>query len=345
MGEIKKGGQEKMIRCPYCLKKVKPRKRIVEFTSALTYTCGNNECAAQLPRDFVENKQAPKTNVGLVGFTGHGKTVYLTSLFYLLKFLPNVWEGFTWRCLDEQTLSTIYEHVSSFEETSQLPPGTSENFPKPSLIQFTNISSFKNYFISFYDTAGAVYEDVERITDKGRFVAFSEVVLFIISMINCNQEGELPNKMAELLNIYIRAVYDSLGVNLKKNQHLIVVLTKGDEIIESLPNDLKNFLLGGTYEWYGNNNLNTKVLKELKEKSNAIRLWLNREKQCSNFTNLAQENFKTVEYTLISSLGAAPVGNQLAAQLNPVDPKRVLDPFLWVLEKTRPKKIWELFTR
>lgn len=28
-------------------------------------------------------------------------------------------------------------------------------------------------------------------------------------------------------------------------------------------------------------------------------------------------------------------------ELKPEDPKRVLDPFLWIMEKTRPRGVWE----
>lgn len=335
------------IRCPYCLKIVEPTEQRVKFTGKIKYICPIKECNRELPRDFIEKEDALRATVGLVGFTGHGKTVYLTSLFYLLKFLSrsNDWGDFSYLALDQHTLDTIYKHVSLFEKESQLPAGTPENFPEPALIQFNAIPSFEDSFISFYDTAGRVYEDVGKITDMGRFVAFSKVVLFIISIEDCKKTGGLADEMEKLLNIYINAAYDKLGVKLKKNQHLIVVLTKAD-VIEGLPEELKDFLNKGSYEWYRIENPNAKKgipdskLKDIKEKSKYIKSWLENN-ECGGFTKLAERNFKSVEYTIVSSLGSAPVGANLATRLQPEHPKRVLDPFLWVIEKTRPKGILE----
>jgi len=333
-----------MIRCPYCLEIVDPTVENKDHTPV--YICPNNECKAALPRDLVE-KKIPQATIGLVGFTGHGKTVYLTSLFYILKILRrdkrNPWgEDFNWESLDDNTHKIMCEHVPLFE-ASKLPDSTPENFPHPALIQFTNTPFFKNYFLSFYDTAGRVYEETEKIAETGRFVAHSEVVLFIISIKDCGTSW--ADKMESLLETYIRAVYDKLRVDLKKNQHLIVVLTKADSLIR-LPTGLKNFLQNGSYEWYLVNNPNEEKsivrakVRELKEHSRGIKEWLEKN-NCRGFTNLAKQKFKSVEYTIVSSTGAEPIGNRLATKLKPQDPKRVLDPFLWALEKTRPKGIWE----
>jgi hypothetical protein len=201
---------------------------------------------------------------------------------------------------------------------------------------------FKNCFLSFYDTAGRVYEDIERITEMGRFVARSTVVFFIVSLRDCGQNW--GNTMESLIERYINAVYDRLNLNLKEKQHLIVVLTKAD-ILEELPRELKKFLLAGSYKWYaleGNNNMGLirSKLKELKNLSVALKRWLE-SKGCGGFTRLADQRFRSVEYTIVSSTGAAPVGDMLATKLDPEDPKRVLDPFLWALEKNREKGLWK----
>ena len=166
------------------------------------------KCNSEIYRDFVEKAKIPRTTVGLVGFTGHGKTVYLTSLFYLLKFFKRrmIWrENFSWLSLDDNTHRIMFKHVPLFEE-SHLPEGTPANFPHPSLIQFSKVPFFGDHFLSIYDTAGSVFEETARITDLGRFVAQSEVVLFVISIPDCG--GRWADNMERLLETYINAVYN-----------------------------------------------------------------------------------------------------------------------------------------
>jgi len=334
-----------MILCPYCLTVCKPKLER-EKDGSFVYICPNGDKIDS--REYVENYNIPKITIGLVGFSGHGKTCYLTSLFYLFKYLNRRTDWFHWRTLDDNTSNIMFGHVKRFEEESQLPDSTPENFPKPALIRIGDIPFFDNYFTSFYDTAGSVYTETAKITDMGRFVAHCKVVFFVISVKDCGTSW--ADTMERLLDTYIRGVYDKLRVDLKKNQHLIVVLSKADEIIE-FPEELKKFLSDGSYKWYLTKNPQSKnkesdivrnKLRLLQERSRIIEGWLRLEEKVGRgFTKLAKKSFKTVDYTIVSSTGAAPVGNKLATKLEPEDPKRVLDPFFLALEKIRPKGMLE----
>ncbi|MCP4347893.1 MAG: hypothetical protein GY795_20515 [Desulfobacterales bacterium] len=328
-----------MIKCPYHLKRIKPKLEYKSNTAP--YVCP--ECGVEIPRDFVEKKDIPRATVGLVGFPGHGKTVYITSLFYLLKYLRNQWDDYFLLSLDDNTHSILHHHVPLFE-SSELPDATPSNFPSPSLIYFHNIPMFGDGFLCFYDTSGEVFEDTRRIPYHGKFVAHSDSVLFNVSLNDCGKNWS--DKMIELLNIYINAVYNRMHVNIKKKQHLIVVLTKSDSLTnsdslvslsEDLIDELKN---GGTYKNYLFNSESRNMFSRLKERSEAIKFWL-LQKGCQAFVNIASQYFSTVEYTMVSSTGSPPVGRKLAARLMPEDPKMILDPFLWVLEKNRSVSIWK----
>ncbi len=232
-----------LIKCPYCLKETTASLE-VKGNNTL-YLCG--DCKATIHRDYIE-KNAYKNRIGLVGFTGHGKTVYLTALFYLLKYLGRVgiWGDFTWQTLDNNTHEIMFNHVKKFEMESKLPDSTPENFPHPALIKFEDIPLFSRQFLSFYDTAGRVFKETDKITDMGRFVAYSDVVFFIISIKDCG--NSVADSMEEFLNIYLDAVHNRLRVALKESQHLIIVLTKADDI--QLPQNLSDFLNSGSYRWY-----------------------------------------------------------------------------------------------
>ena len=67
------------MRCPYCLELTKPT--LEKKDNRLVYVCSNPNCKMEIARDFVEKPKVPLATVGMVGFPGHGKTVYVTSLF------------------------------------------------------------------------------------------------------------------------------------------------------------------------------------------------------------------------------------------------------------------------
>ena len=49
------------------------------------------------------------------------------------------------------------------------------------------------------------------------------------------------------------------------------------------------------------------------------------------FVNAARAHFKSMSFSIISALGTEPDGAQLSVQ---IVPRRILDPLLWVMEKT-----------
>ena len=155
------------MRCPYCLTS---HKTFEVDDSTGGYNCPN--CKTIIPRTYVESRQFPRSTVGVVGFSGHGKTVFLTSLFSSLGKFSNYWDRYYFRSLDDFTHRILYEQVKMFEE-GELPESTPANFPNPALLQYNEIPDFGSCFLSFYDTAGEVFNDVEQITRTGFFVAHS----------------------------------------------------------------------------------------------------------------------------------------------------------------------------
>lgn len=325
------------MKCPYCLNEVHPVVR------NSVYVCPEPNCNNVLHRDYVEDDDIPKTTVGLVGFSGHGKTVYIHSLFYLLKHLENEWDNYVFNTLDKNTHSIFFNLVNSFEQ-SRLPQSTPENFPLPALIDFKNMPVFDDWFFSFYDTAGTVFEDPDTIVSKGSYVSKSDVILFIISIVEKENDNNWQDNMRSLLETYHQAAYNNLKVNVKKKQHLVVVLTKGDQLINrtddrQVSDAIKKYIVEGDYTWYRKYDDKREIKNALQEVSDEIRNWLFR-KECKGFIKFAEQSFKSVEYTVVSSTGSEPIdGGQLASQLILSDPKRVLDPFYWAMIKTDPSLI------
>lgn len=305
------------MRCPYCLT-TSTAPHINAQTGS--YECPN--CRSVLPKGYIEHKKVPRATVGVVGFSGHGKTVYLTSLFSELSKLSNHWQGYYFRCLDDYTHRILYEQVPLFQ-SGVLPDSTPANFPSPSLIKYANIPGYSDAYLGYYDTAGEVFNDADNITRTGYFVAHADAILFILSIPDCTRDS-LDDDLSRLLDTYIRAVEDYLKITLKEHQELIVILTKGD-LIPNLPHTLQDWLNHGGMASYLQPLTEHRL--ELNYISMTLESWLREDLQCNRFVNMAYEYFKEVRFTIVSSTGRDKDGKQ-----NSWEPLRVLAPFIWVLE-------------
>ncbi len=310
------------LRCPYCLQQA---AQFLQDEKTRVPHCPN--CQTGIPKAFLDSQLLLRPMVGVVGFSGHGKTVYLTSLFSSLKRFSNYWGGYYFRSLDDFTHRLIYEQVPLFEKGA-LPESTPANFPNPALVHYHQLPEFEDAFVGYYDTAGEVFNDVNRIARAGYFVAHADTVLFILSVPDCAKE-DLDDTMSRLLDTYIRATTDRLDTEIKQRQRVVVIFTKADKQDARLNNDLKEWLSKGTAEHYAMG-LSDHLL-DLGLNSVKIEEWLRQDLDCTRFANMARDNFKDVRYTIVSATGLE--GDE--EHSNVMNPLRVLDPFLWVLEFAR----------
>ena len=135
---------------------------------------------------------------------------------------------------------------------------------------------------------------------------------------------------------------NNLNIGVKERQHLIVIFTKADLLMGmegiKLSDSLKEYLLNGDCNVY--RQIDAHLLSKIENKSREIRDWL-MVKQALGFITEAEDNFKSVEYTIVSSIGANPERDRLGFELTPEEPKRVLDPFLLALSKIHKKGVKE----
>ncbi|MCS7086806.1 MAG: hypothetical protein NZ534_12110 [Bacteroidia bacterium] len=297
--------------CPYCLKHGE-----VKLTNV--YQCQN--CSTVIPRGYVERTHVPRATVGVVGFSGHGKTVFLTSLFSTIGRLSRFWPSFYYRSLDDYTHKIVYEKVPLFEQ-GILPDSTPANFPNPALLQYHNVPHYGECFLNYYDTAGEVFTESAQIMRAGFFVAHADVIWFIMSLTDA---GARPDEeMSRLLDVYIAAVSDRFGVNLRERQRIVVVLSKADAMQKLLPDTLKNRLLDGGIGRYARD-VQDRVI-EASLFSLEIEDWVRNELGAGRFANMARDNFCSVDYCLVSSLGFNTAGKKS------YEPLKILDPFLLVM--------------
>lgn len=306
--------------CPYC------HNDVATISDKSLFRCA--ECKVELHRDFVQKTDVPYISVGLIGDINHGKTAFLTALFYLLNHMPSLWPRFFFNALDEYSHGLLYEKVAEFEKRGVLQGNTGDNFSSPALFKFTNIPIIGDCFISFNDVSGETYKSQTKISGRGRSVAQSDIAIFIVSISDWASQWEF--ELQKMLDTYVNAAQYRMQINLKQ-QDLIVTLTKGDLLSSKLSDELVGYLNEGAIDKY------EKVSSSAKIGSNdLIRSIFT--KQAGGFVNMAEKHFKSVNYTIVSSTGAIAAGVNSIAPIVVSDPKRVLDPFMHLMHCVKSER-------
>src|SRR5688500_12794629 len=116
------------VKCPVCFHSQTFR------TDVPNPVCQNNECNREIPAAYVkEYNHVPPNWIHAIGFGGHGKTVYLTSLLDHLEKASYIWPGSVHRILNQESLTKIREHRTQIHN-GDLPVGTPGNFLTPLLL-------------------------------------------------------------------------------------------------------------------------------------------------------------------------------------------------------------------
>ena len=166
------------MKCPYCVRKL--RLKVQGQGSRHLYYC--SKCETEIHRAYVDFPNTPFSRIGMVGYTGHGKTVYITSLFYQLQALDSFWDSYYFETLDDFTHDIMFEKVLELKK-GRLFSGTPINFPEPAFIRFNSLPFFKTQIVSMYDIGGGVFDNLDLMTQKGKYLAHSDTIFFIMSLV------------------------------------------------------------------------------------------------------------------------------------------------------------------
>ncbi len=313
--------------CPFCLADVRKfQQKKLSRGLASAYLCPN--CNEQAPALYVQdNRKYPPVVISAVGFRQHGKTVYFASLFYTLKklTLARDWPEFFTMGLNEDSLDTVYGNVKMLEG-GVLPDSTPKNFPRPTMVRAEGVPMQPDCTLLFFDTGGECFERPTQLVQFAGFVRHAKAVLLLISVPDL---ADPRAGMQKLLNTYVVGMRELGGHT--EDQHLIVVYTKADKLAVHFTKQwkyLRTYLIRGSV----NDLARTEgYMERMHEVSGRLLEFTERELHAHEFVNAAEANFKSVNFSIISALGAAPQGARLPAT---IVPRRILDPMLWVMEKS-----------
>jgi len=309
--------------CPYCLEENTINK--VEGVGRTDYICSEH-AEPRIPKIYGDNPKLPRDVISSIGFSGHGKTAYFASLFSSLDDLARVWPKFAFLPVDDPSLQTVHDNVKLIKG-GKLPARTPQNFPLPTIVQFSDMPKFKDRFLIFYDTGGENFEKASRLIANAPFVKRSQTAVFFMSLSDLDYNSQ---EMAHLLMVYIMGLKEIGGE--PKQQNLLVVLTKGDLLAPKMENrpDIWKYLVNGDTKNIQYANIKSQI-SDMKKISNSLKAFIREDIGAAHFVALGEKNFRAVDFCIVSALGAAPKGDELDISIMP---KRIFDPILWVMNNS-----------
>jgi tetratricopeptide (TPR) repeat protein len=332
--------------CPYCVEDVPAG------------STRHSECPVAKEKNFPllyrkyhgGKEETEPVVLSVLGFSGHGKTVFLCALFhYLDRCLPKVWPGFVNQVLDQDSLSNLSVHRKKLE-AKKVPDRTGQSFPRPGIFRLSDmpcgpvddrVPFLEDTTLLVYDPPGEALEAASKIVEFARFVKRSRCVLFLVDLWSLHPS--IASEMERLLETYVLSM--PLMEIEKRSQHLIVVYTKADDVKVSVPQFATLLKENPEYEAYLSEQLPEMMgnprehLRQLDEISHLLEDFTRTKLGAQKFINLASKWFASVSYTAVSSLGAAPekavteTGGEATLAVE-MSPRGVADPLLYVLSKS-----------
>lgn len=317
------------MRCPFCLNDVASFLEEKDASGRPVLVCPDAACReAGVPLLYVhEYDQFHPVPFSIVGLRGHGKSVFVSSLFHEFEKLGERWPNFYSGPLDEESMREIRQRLVDLAG-GRLPEATRSVFPRAHVMRLDSIPRVGGCHLMMFDTSGEAFRDVNGIMAYGRYVRRSPCVVWLISL----EDLGAPEELNDFLTVYLQALAEMSTPPGK--QELVVVLTKGDLLLKSekhanLPESARAFLLEHELD------PRTDSWQKLEQVSDDLRDWL-ATSGFHQFVNRSQKAFAAVRFSVISAQGTSDVGGSLEFGLMP---RGVLAPLFW-LWRTLAPPVW-----
>lgn len=303
-------------------------------------------CNEALPPLYLNGGQSMlPLPIQFLGLSKHGKTSYFAALTMVLQRVNAIWNGFTVTPATESSRKAMRE-VNLYFETGKLPSRTLPGSKDPYVMLLNRIPKWIDRALMIRDCSGEAFREIDIDLKEANFLLKSPLTLIFVSLADINAGYAMDDLMTSYLNA-LAAHGVSLGNEFKK---VVVVLTKADLLLDSLPQELLLYISEdpiwqasrqeeGEPKWFAAKAMDA-YLADLEEISRRIEEWICRRAAGRTLVTLARDRKIEIEFTLISSTGAAP---QTQDNTLPTgwEPSRVLDPLLWalVLDERRKQEL------
>lgn len=325
-----------MILCPFCMQ---------------YHPHSMQECPVKrvrIPSVYIEDTRrgVPVAVMLTIGYSGHGKTCFLSSLFHTLYHarICDIWPGFSFIGLTMETLNRIHNEYVNILDHGHLPPKTPIMFPTPLILKFQrmplNTRGLYQHYVKrlkmtpqeliciFYDIGGGTFEVDEKIRQNVPILREISTLIFLVSLPRLLQDAEagtmsVVQQLHKLLNTIVIAIG---AIGLRKKKNIVICFTMGDEMWEC--NDHRYGQLGipihhdmpaqdDFSEYFSRFQLDSDIIcQHIRE-------------DYTPFYNALANNFKSCSFTAISSLGSHPTDEGMIAHLSPAN---IFDPLFSLLK-------------
>lgn len=321
------------IQCPRCLGRVRVPANVEKVLIC-------KECKFAIPFAYVRDfKQTPSVFVQLFGLPAAGKTTFLDMLRLHLYDLDRAWGAAGFYAQPITQLDMDHRAILMNERAQGIMPGSTpkrdRNQNEVYIMSLVHMVRWGSRFLVLMDHSGEFFGrliiDVEEIP----FLQHTPVTILLLSLPDLLREGKTVDALA---TSYITSLELS-GVDFaKERRQLIVVFSKAD-LITNLPPELRDYLgRDTTYLSLKNQRRNFKIseaeidnyILQMSTMSDVIRKWVGTQiRGGAAMLNMLDDKGIVTRFTVMSATGHPLSGGGKA--LEPT-PRRVLDPFFWVLE-------------
>jgi hypothetical protein len=164
--------------------------------------------------------------VATVGLQGHGKTVFLASLFRDSFFvLSETLRPFAVRAVSAKADDVFYGNAQALHDL-ELPPANPRGKPEPAILEFASVPRpasrwRRNIRLTFFDIAGEVFSSDRMAAEYAPFLADADDIIFLFDPTHQDFNALAA---ARLLDLVCRVTMKS------SRKNLIVALSKMDEL-------------------------------------------------------------------------------------------------------------------
>ena len=323
-----------MFLCPFCMKyhhysKIQcPEKKI------------------RVPSVYLEDSKrgVPIVVMLTIGYSGHGKTCFLSSFFHTLYRgkISEKWPGFSFIGLTMETLNRIHSEYVNILDHGRLPPKTPIMFPTPLILKFQQIplkvkSFFKKYFQGitieqgeliciFYDIGGGTFDVDEKIRRNIPVLVEIDTLVFLVSLPRLMNETQTGMSVIQQLHKLLNTIVLALGaIGQQKKKDLVICFTMGDEMWDSADSRYGQLSIPIHHQTPYSDQI-SEYFATLEYDSEIICQHI--QETYMPFYNALENNFRSVRFTTISALGSQPTEEGKVEHLTPTN---IFDPFLSLL--------------
>jgi len=334
------------------------------------YTC---LCGLEVPALLLQEYQdSSPLVIQLLGWSGHGKTSYLTALGFVLSRLGSVWPAYTLRGgtpETQQQLTAAFRLVREgrMPDKTAVPgaPAATGATGPVAVPQHTyllrNLPEWGHRVVMFHDQAGQLCDGMTLPTEQLPFLRRAPVSLMILSADDLDKDDYRTMDM--LLTSFVHTLQSDGGQG-PGQRGVVVVLSKADLHLGRLPPEIHHYLVsdplwpllldgsGGAASARVAAALDELedvrlYLEEMYRIESRLREWLVEEPPLRTLQLEGKRHGIELRFSVVSATGEEVRGH--APISGSWRPHRVLDPLFWAFELTSGREgvlpLWQRSTR